>query len=57
MTKSLLSLLLAIAFAAGVAMRVEAQAINSESATDMNPNDLKYLDQMDREGRGGQGQG
>jgi hypothetical protein len=57
MTKSLVFLLLAIALAAGVAMRVEAQAANSETATDMSPNDLKYLDQMDREGRGGQGQG
>jgi hypothetical protein len=55
--RTLASLLLTLSVLAGVALKVEAQAVNSETTTDMNANDSKYLDQMDREGRGGQGQG
>jgi hypothetical protein len=55
--RALASLLIALSVLAGVALRVEAQATNSETTTDMSPNDSKFLEQMDREGRGGQGQG
>ena len=55
--RTLASLLLALSVVAGVAAKVQAQATNSETTTDMNANDSKYLDQMDREGRGGQGNG
>ena len=55
--RTLASLLLALSLMAGVATKVEAQAVNSETTTDMSANDPKFLDQMDREGRGGQGQG
>jgi len=55
--KTVISLLLALAVVASVTVRAEAQAENSETSTDMSPNQPKYLEQMDREGRGGQGQG
>ena len=55
--RTLASLLLALSVLAGVAIKAEAQAVNSETTTDMNANDPKFLDQMDREDRGGQGQG
>ena len=55
--RTLASLLLALSVVAGVAAKVQAQAAYSETTTDMNANDHKFLDQMDREGRGGQGNG
>ena len=53
MTKKITSLLLALSVLAGITGRVYAQTAN-----EVSPNDTKqFYDQLDRENRGGQGQG
>lgn len=49
--KIVTSTILALSLLAGVAGKVIAA-----SSDEMSPNDPKYLDQLDREGRGGTGQ-
>ena len=48
---ALLSMLVALSVLAGVAGQV-----NAATADEMSPNSSGYLDQLDRENRGGQGQ-
>ena len=53
MKSRIITLALAMSLLGGVAGRVLA-----ETADEINPNDTRnFYDQMDREGRGGQGQG
>jgi hypothetical protein len=49
--KTIASAALAFSILAGIAGQVYAQ-----SANEMNPNNPGYIDQLDRESRGGQGQ-
>ena len=49
--KTIAATALALSILAGIAGQVYAQ-----SANEMNANNEKYLDQLDRESRGGQGQ-